>query len=855
MWKIASPDHTLTVTISGSNDGALSYGVDKNGVPAGNGALGILTSIGDFSAGLRYVGQSERMIDETYSLPAGKKAEYVNQAREVRLRFEKEDVPFDLLVRAYDNGAAFRYEILEESGGDSLRVYREATDFCFPESFDTLWLQDWVASYEGPYNRSVWGSGHNGRHYGMPSLLHAPEDGLWVMINEANVLNTNGSYCISHVKGTGTRRLLLEFAPEEKGEPIPSPLPFRSPWRYLLVEQSLDAVVNSTMNYNLNPPSEIEDTSWIKPARALWAWWSSDMGAQIFTEAKQYVDFAAWAGFEAVVMDAGWDETWIKEFCAYAHERNISPWLWTAMQTIDTYETASYYLPLWKSWGIDGVKIDFFENDSAHTASCYHMMADIMKEQKLMINFHGSTKPMGEGRTWPHFITAEGIMALEYYKWSDMPNAEHNCTVPFIRNAAGPMDYTPVGFSNENRNTSMAHQMALAAVYDSGCQHYSASIFHMEPWRGTDFLRRLKPKYDGVKLLSGFPGDHAAILRWTKKTEEYVIGCICNQSRILRLSFDFLPEGEFEAEIYGDNRFGDAITYEKIPVTRDGFVDIAMPEHGGAGLYIARKILPLAPVYNKNYMHPPVMTLDCGEARPFTGSEIANLSEAGDQTVLLLRGGGALVCEGIPEAKNYTLRLHYCAHAAFQLRISDGRTCVDAWLPAGGPGTVFTVADVVMRLEEGPCRLVLTRLSGGEPLISKLAVIGNDPEAPICLPVETGVLSGAGYLMEDPFGSYKLQGMTKGSTLTFNDVMLPDAARYVLRVDYSAAPTGIAEFLVNGGEPINVKLNGMGMWRRTKEGDVLALEILAPMQKGRNTIVLKAQTTLPPIRNIQLIKA
>lgn len=578
------------------------------------------------------------------------------------------------------------------------------------------------------------------------------------------------------------------------------------------------------------------------------------MGAQIFTEAKQYVDFATAMGFEGVVMDAGWDETWIREFCEYAHERNISPWLWTAMQSIDTYETASFYLPPWKSWGIDGVKIDFFENDSAHTASCYHMMADIMKEQKLMINFHGSTKPMGEGRTWPHFITAEGIMGLEHYKWSDMPNAEHNCTVPFIRNAAGPMDYTPVGFHNENRNTSMAHQMALGAVFDSGCQHYSASIFHLAPWRGTDFLRRLKPKYDGVKLLSGFPGDHAAMLRYTEKSEEFVIGCICNQSRTLRLRFDFLPEGEFEAEIYGDNRFGDAISYEKITVTKDSFVDVAMPEHGGAGLYIARKILPLEPIRSENYMQQPLLELPGGESRPFTGSEIAEVSESPDDRVLLLRGGGAFVCDGVPKAGRYTVRLTYCAHAAFKLRISDGRTAVDTWLPAGGPGTVFIVQDVTLHLEEGPCRLVLTRLSGGDPLISKLAVIDNNPAASLLIPVETGVLSGAGYLMDDPFGSCKLQGMTAGSELVFGDIMLPDDARYVLRIDYSAGPTGSSSVIVNDAEPVSAKLSGVGMWGQTKEGDVLAREILVPLQRGRNTIVLRAQSTLPPIRHIQLTK-
>ena len=88
---------------------------------------------------------------------------------------------------------------------------------------------------------------------------------------------------------------------------------------------------------------------------------------------------------------------------------------------------------------------------------------------------------------------------------------------------------------------------------------YKRQIYNLEGWIGTDFLRRLKPKYDGLRLLSGYPGNHVAMLRWVKKTEEYVIGCICNQQRTQRLSLDFLPEGEFEAEIYTDDRFGDEI--------------------------------------------------------------------------------------------------------------------------------------------------------------------------------------------------------------------------------------------------------------------------------------------------------
>lgn len=139
-------------------------------------------------------------------------------------------------------------------------------------------------------------------------------------------------------------------------------------------------------------------------------------------------------------------------------------------------------------------------------------------------------------------------------------------------------------------------------------------------------------------------------------------------------------------------------------------------------------------------------------------------------------------------------------------------------------------------------------------MISKLAVMDNNPEAPLFIPVETGVLYGAGTLMEDPFGSRMLQGMTAGSELRFGDIMLPEDARYVLRIDYSAGPTGMANVLMNSEEPVNAKLNGIGMWRKAKEGDELAWEALVFMQKGKDSLILRAETALPPIRSIRMTR-
>jgi alpha-glucosidase len=859
MWTVSSPNGKLALSVEIGGKGGLSYRIEKHGQTVTERAkMGIIASIGDFTNGLAFERQESAVISEAYSIPAGKKREYENKANELTLFFKKGETPFALRLRAYDDGAAFRYEIPE--GGGPIFVSRETTEFRFPARFADLWLQDWVASYEGKYNATTWGAKHDGRRYGMPALVHSAESGLWLMINEANVLNTNGAYCISHLRGTGENAFELAFAPEEGQNPIKSSLPFKSPWRYVLAADSLNEAVNATLNYNLNPPSAIEDESWIKPARVLWAWWASDFGAQLLTEAMQYVDFAAAMGFEAVLLDAGWDYTWIKEFCGYARSRGVSPWIWSAMQYINTPETANKLLPLWKSFGVDGVKIDFYENDSAHTASCYQLNADVMREQKLMANFHGSTKPMGEGRTWPHFIAAEGVLGLEHYKWSEGPDAEHNCTVPFIRNAAGPMDYTPTGFSNRNRNTTMAHQMALAAVFESGCQHYAASIFQLEAWEGTDFLRRLKPKYDGVRVLAGYPGKFAAILRFVEKTDEWIIGCIANESRTLSLSLDFLGNGGYEAEIYGDTRMGDEITLQRLAVNKDAKIELAMPEHGGSGVYIARKLEPLAVTAESGYMCARREDIKPDRMRLIHGSERLILSET--KQAVLLSGGAIFTVAGPADQKRVTVRVFYSADKPCELEISDGRAAAQIYLPGNVAQGVFAANETTMPLK-GTSRLTVRKLRGDSPVIKQISIIDNDPKESLLLRADEAVLSGGAQLM--PRGgsfmaagvgegdSFVAVGVGEGGEMLFDSVCANADGKYILRISYLAGVDGPAQVSVNSGDPIRANLGGLGGWGQTRRGEPLAREILVELKKGANTIKIEnAEAALPSIPAIAI---
>ena len=211
--------------------------------------------------------------------------------------------------------------------------------------------------------------------------------------------------------------------------------------------------------------------------------------------AKHYIDFAAKAGFEYFLLDGGWaahgtgpndsgaDITRAQpnidmpELLRYAKSKNVKVWVWAHWTDINRQMDEAF--PLYEKWGIAGVKIDFMDRDDQWMVDFYRRVAKNAAEHHLMIDFHGAFKPDGLRRTYPNVITRESVLGLEYNKWSARVTPEHNVMLAFTRMLAGPMDYTPGGFSNVNRKDfqprnvhpmvmgTRAHQVALFIVFES----------------------------------------------------------------------------------------------------------------------------------------------------------------------------------------------------------------------------------------------------------------------------------------------------------------------------------------------------------------------------------------------------
>lgn len=841
MWNIKSPDGKLNFSVYMNGHNRLFYSLKKYETEIlRDCGLGIQTSMGDFSRDFVLKDQLTCTVDEKYSIPAGKKSVYHNNANELCLLFEAENPftlkhSFILRIRVFDDGAAFRYELpagSREEGSREFAIYSENTEISFAPQYNNMWLQELVDTYEAPYGKRSWLEA-KGRNYGMPGLFSDDDRKSWIMITEAGLLNTGGSYCSCHLTGAGERKLSVAFAPEQTG-PMTGKLPFESPWRVIGVFDSLNELVNSTLNYNLNPASVIEDTSWIKPSRNIWSWWSFENGAQLYSEQKRYVDFAAALGFESVTVDAGWDDSWVKALCHYAREKGVTVWLWSDMQAVDTFEKASEKIARWAEWGVVGLKVDFFMNDSQHTMWQYNMIADIMTGHKLMINFHGSTKPAGEGRTYPNLMTEEGIMGLEHYKWSGMPDAVHNCTVPFTRNVVGPMDYTVTGFSNENRNTTQGHQLALSVVYESGVQHISESIYHLEAWKGTEYLRRQYPRYDGMQLLKGFPGEYAAMLRYVGR--EWFIGCITADARTIELSMDFLPAGEFTAEIYRDDSEGNMLVKESRTITGGDVLTLELLACGGAAVYISDGSVKLKSGVCSGYMSDR-KTCCTAENASLKGTSALMAYENGDWAVVLK---DKAVFENIAAERDgrHTLRITYASQNKSAVRLKTEEGTLDAELPASGGKKVFRTFDVVMSFRKGINSIEIGKVSGDGPAVGKIELIDNAPNPDRFYTVDMAKTEGGVDIIPVCENSQQLKaaGIGNGGSIVFERIEADEQGEYVLGIDYCSGENRPVMISVNGAAPITSVLFNTSGWGPSRWDIIETKEVKVNLMKGINSI-------------------
>ena len=618
--------------------GGLGYAVEFHGKRLMEPARLGLELVGEpaLGPGMRLKATEPESADESYTIPVGKTRTVRDHYNGVRAEFEDASGRrMTIEARAFDDGAAFRYVVPEQAGLKQVRIANELTQFAYAKDAATypLVLDGYQSAWEDEYQLRQVSGLHADWLIGLPLLAEEPGLG-WVAITEADIDNYAGMY-LRKDKQFLSRVVRADLSPRvnEAGVSVPglaveTATPFSSPWRVLMIGDEPGRLIESNIVLNLNPPSRIADTSWIEAGKSAWDWWSGEAAPSVSFKTgmntatmKHYIDFASGSGFPYMLIDAGWamaperkgpddysqladitrvtPEIDMAELLRYAKEKHVRLWLWAHWTSVNKYMEQAF--PLFEQWGIAGVKIDFMNRDDQWMVNWYRRVVELAAAHHLMVDYHGAFKPDGLRRTWPNLMTREGVMGKEYLKMSARTGPQHNATLPFTRMLAGPMDYTPGAFGNSNRenfvvrNTmpmglgTRAQELALYVVFESPLEMVSDYPERYAGQKEFDFIKRVPPTWDEVRVLSGRPMEWISLAR--RSGEDWYVGSLTNwDGREVKAPLSFLGEGKYEAEIYADAADAAVEATHTVltrqSVDRTTVLDVKMVSGGGNAIWI-----------------------------------------------------------------------------------------------------------------------------------------------------------------------------------------------------------------------------------------------------------------------------
>jgi len=541
-------------------------------------------------ANLQIVASRLGKIDETWTRRAGKSNPVRNAANTLALDLRESRRPNRQLAieaRVYNDGIAFRYAIPDQPVLKTFRIVNEKTEFVLAGDATAypLILRNFHTSWEDNYRTVALSGIHPESLIAMPLLMDLPGV-AWLAITEADIDNYAGMYLMHSERKPRALEARLAPHPDEPGVAVAAQTPMTTPWRVVMIGPAPGRLIESNIVENLNPPSMIADASWIKPGKASWDWWSGPYDENVSFKpgkntatAKHYIDFASNAGFEYFLLDGGWaaegagpndssaditrarPEIDMPALLAWAKSKNVRVWLWA--HWTDVARQLDEVFPLYEKWGIAGVKIDFMDRDDQWMVNFYRRVAEKAARHHLMVDFHGAFKPDGLSRTWPNVITREGVLGLEYNKWSARVTPDHNVMLAFTRMLAGPMDYTPGGFHNVTREAfqprdvqpmvmgTRAHQTALFVVFEGPFEMVADYPEAYEGQKELAFLSAVPTSWDETRVLNARVGDYVTIAR--RSGRAWYVGSIAGwHAAELDIPLTFLGAGDYLAETWSD---------------------------------------------------------------------------------------------------------------------------------------------------------------------------------------------------------------------------------------------------------------------------------------------------------------
>lgn len=564
-------------------------------------------------------------VNEKITPLYGKYATLHDNYNEVIITFKQD---YALILRAYDEGLAYHFvtnfkdEIIVK---DELMELNLAGDPAvqYPET------NNWIA-WELVYREYENASAIEKDKKAITPVLFSYPDNTKLIVAEADVWSYPGMYVIKNDTAfqsayaqypdstalgswgfVSVVQRTRDYMAKTEGK--------RSfPWRIFILTDDDKTLLTNEIIYKLSEPQRIEDTSWIKPGKAVWEWWHDALlpGAEIPSGMdnrntalyKFYIDFAAENRMEYLMIDAGWSDIFnlsqvnpkvdVQEIIRYGKSKNVDIFLWCVAMAL-TDETVDKHMQMIHNWGAAGLKVDFFDRDDQLTMDWYEMIAEKAAQYQLMINFHGCSKPTGMQRAYPNIVNYEAVRGAECSKWDYTANPKHHLVFPFTRMLGGTLDYTPGSMRNATQDTfkpkdpglpstqgTRCHELAMYVIYDQ----YFAMLCDspMEYRKYPDimkFLSEVPVTFDDTKVLDAKVGKYAVMAK-RKGNNWYVGGMTDWDARTIEVDFGFLSSGsKYEAVIWKDSPQSDTqptqYLCESVTITNETKLQLNMAKGGG----------------------------------------------------------------------------------------------------------------------------------------------------------------------------------------------------------------------------------------------------------------------------------
>lgn len=640
MFTLQAPDGKLKATVSVGD--WVEYTVSHDGdIMLDKSAISMTLANGTvWGKNAKLSGSSTRKVNEVIDAVIYKRSKIADNYNELTLRFKGD---YHIIFRAYNDGIAYRFVSTSKK---PFTVESEQAEFNFPAD-NKIYVayankegtleEQYQNSFEQPYHYialSEWDK----RRLGISPLLVEGPKGKKVCITEADLMDypgmflypgdknnsLNGRYAPypkvieqgghNHLQGIVKSRENY-LAKYDKGTSFP--------WRTVIISTKDAELADNDMVYKLATPSE-GDYSWVKPGKVAWEWWNDwnlyhvDFRAGINNVTyKYYIDFASDHGIEYVILDEGWavnlkadlyqvvPEIDLNELVSYGKSKNVGIILWAGYYAFnrDIEGICKHY----SAMGIKGFKVDFMDRDDQPMVDFHRRGAEIGAKYKMLIDYHGSYKPTGLHRTYPNVINFEGVNGQEQLKWSgsELDQVKYDVLIPFIRQVAGPMDYTQGAMRNATKGNyrqvysetmsqgTRCRQLAEYVIFESPLNMLcdNPSNYMKEP-ECTEFIATIPTVWENTVSLDGEVGKYVAIAR--QNGNNWYVGALTDwDARDMVLDLSFLGQGNFEGEVFKDGINADkaACDYKKeiIDIPANRRLPVSMAPGGGYVIRIYKK--------------------------------------------------------------------------------------------------------------------------------------------------------------------------------------------------------------------------------------------------------------------------